>query len=252
MLRPLLNITNWDARPKGANYFEREWLKEVDKIPYGAACCRAYDMAATERSQVNKSPDATVSIKMYRDQNGYFYLAGEYHDQFIDKDINIKGRVCKRVGDRDNVIKLQAAYDGTECIIVSPIDPGAAGKQVYTEFAKKMSSVDIGGERYSFRVKKDPVPNNKSKLTRFLPFADAAENGLIYIVKSTFDSATYNFIMKEMEAFNGERSTSERKDDFPDAVATAYNFMCQKRIRPKYTGALTTNATTILGKSRNR
>lgn len=213
---------NWDARAKGANYCERSWFKEVDKIPSGTIFGRGYDLAATEGSQVNKTPDATTGVKMHKDKDGYFYLVGDYCKAFVDEDTGVSGRVCKRVGDRDNVMTKQAEHDGTDCIIVLPVDPAAAGKQVYQEMAKKFSGL-------GYRVKKDPVPGNKAKLTRFLPFADAAENGLIRIVKSSFDKTTYEWIMKELESFDGERSTSHRKDDFPDCIATIYNYLCTAR-----------------------
>lgn len=215
---------NWDVRLSGSNYFLREWLVEVDKVPIKAVCARGYDFAATERSQVQKSPDATTSIKLYKDRDGIFYLSGEYHPDFIDEDINVHGRMCKRVGERDNIILKQAAYDGEECMIISPVDPGAAGIQVFTEMAKKFN-------RAGFRFKKDIIPTNKSKLTKFLPFADAAENGLVRIVRSTFDKPTYEFIMKELEAFNGERSTADRHDDFADCLGTVFNTLSAGRIR---------------------
>tara|TARA_B100001105_G_scaffold204145_2_gene167909 strand:- start:8293 stop:9642 length:1350 start_codon:yes stop_codon:yes gene_type:complete len=213
---------NWDARLSGSNYFLREWLKEVDTVPLGAACARGYDFAATERSQVNKSPDATTSIKMYV-KDGYYYLAGEYHSSFVDDETGVSGRLCKRVGDRDNILLKQAEYDGQECTIFSPVDPGAAGVQVFTEMAKKFSSE-------GFVFKKDVVPTNKSKLTKFLPFAGAAENGLVYIVKNTFDKVTYEFIMKELEAFDGERSSSARHDDFPDCISTVFNSLSKAKV----------------------
>lgn len=217
--RLYLNRTNWDARAKGANYFERDWLKEVSRLPRGTVMARGYDLAATERSQVNKEPDATVGIKMHRDRDGYFYLTGNFCKDFYDEPTKVYGRLCSRVGERDNIMAKQAELDGSDCIIVLPVDPAAAGKQVYVEMAKKFAGL-------GFRVKKDPVAGNKAKLTRFLPFADAAENGLIRIVRSTFDTPTYEWIMKELESFDGERSTNSRKDDFPDAIATVYNYLC--------------------------
>jgi predicted phage terminase large subunit-like protein len=239
-----LNITNWDARLSGANYFERGWLNDIDKIPAGTVFGRGYDLAATEVSQVNKFPDATTGVKMHKDKNGYFYLVGDYCKEFIDKDNNVYGRVLKRVGDRDNVIIKQAEHDGSDCVIVLPVDPAAAGKQVYQEMAKKFASK-------GYRVKKDPVAGNKAKLTRFLPFADAAENGLIYIVRSSFDTLTYEWLMKELEAFNGERSTSSRKDDFPDCIATIYNYLCQAKVRQTFS-VPSAGSNTIYNAHKNR
>ena len=237
----------WDARAKGANYFERDWLVSVDSYPHSASMARAYDLAATERSQVEKSPDATVGIKMVKDRDGYFYLVGDYCKDFVDDKLEVKGRLCKRVGERDQIIAKQCEHDGDKTILVLPVDPGAAGKQVYNEMAKK-----FGGLGY--RVKKDPIPTNKDKVTRFIPFADAAENGLIRIVKNSFDKTTYDFIMKELESFDGERSTSTRKDDFVDAIATAYNFLSNNKTHratriPKH--AKTSGGKTQLSNLRN-
>lgn len=218
---------NWDARAKGANYFERSWLKETTKIPQGTVFGRGYDLAATERSQVNKNPDATTGVKMHKCKDGYFYLVGDFHPDFIDEETLVSGRVCARVGSRDKIMLKQAQQDGSDCLIVLPVDPAAAGKQVYQEMAKKFANK-------GYRVKKDPVAGNKAKLTRFLPFADAAENGLIYIVRSSFDKVTYEWVMKEMESFDGERSTATRKDDFPDCIASIYNYLCQAKVRRPY------------------
>lgn len=220
--RAQLLLGNWKIRSKGANYFLRSWLQEVNRIPEGCTVQRGYDLAATERSQVNKTPDATTSIKLYRDRNGYYYIAGNYHENFYDDVEQVHGRVCKRVGDRDNVMLSQAKLDGDECVIILPVDPASAGKQVYTEMSKFFTG-------HGFRVKKDPVAGNKSKLTRFLPFATAAENGLIKIVRNTFDDKTYEWIMKELESFDGERSTTTRKDDFADCLATVFNYACTSR-----------------------
>lgn len=212
----------WDARPKGANYFEREWLHHIDKIPYCTNWVRAYDFAATERSQVNKDPDPTVSIKMCKDKEGYYTIIGDYHKNFFDDVLEVEGRFCKRVGERDKIILQQAEWDGKDVKIVAPQDPASAGKHQWIEQAKYFTS-------HGFIFKKDPMPTNKNKLTKFLPFANACESGLVRIVKSSFSPKTYEYIMKELEAFDGERSTTTKHDDFADACASAYNYLCSTR-----------------------
>lgn len=234
---------NWNARPKGANYIDFDWFKEVDKVPDGLVYARGYDLAATERTQVNKHPDATVSIKMGT-LNGYYYIFGSYCDSFYDPVEEVYGRMLKRVGDRDMTMLAQAKHDGDEVAIVLPVDPASAGKQVYNEMAKFFTS-------HGFRVKKDPVAGNKSKLTRFLPFATAAENGLIYIVRSSFDEKTYQWIKKELESFDGERSTTTRKDDFPDSFATVFNYLCTKKTH-KAVALPEINAPTLLAGHRKQ
>ena len=221
---------NWDARPQGANYWERGWVKEIlsHEMPKDVVCCRGYDLAATERSQANKWPDPTASGQLFKDKNGYYYLAGNYHEKFYDDVLEVYGQFCKRAGDRDQHIMMQAHHDGPECTIVLPVDPGSAGKSSYESMACVLM-------QEGFIVKPDPMPSNKSKLTRFLPFATACENGLVYVLKDTFDKKTLDFIYKQLEAFDGERSTSTRKDEFPDLWASSWNFLSRKKVSKPFT-----------------
>ena len=75
------------------------------------------------------------------------------------------------------------------------------------------------------------MPTQNGKLTRYLPFSSAAENGLVYLVKNTFNPATLEAFFKENEAFDGERSSDHRKDDWPDATASAFNYLASARIK---------------------
>lgn len=213
----------WAEFAFGSKYFKRDWLTEVDRVPAEALCVRAYDFGASERTQTNKYADPTVSIKLYKSKDGYYTLAGEYHRDFYDEVDEIEGAIYKRSGDRDNIMLKQAAYDGKEVHIVAPQDPAAAGKALFTQQAKFFTE-------HGFIFKKDPCPVNKNKLTKFLPFATAAENGLVRIAKSTFSEKTYNYIMKQLENFDGERSSTTRRDDFADCVASGYNYLCQAKI----------------------
>lgn len=219
--RARLLYGNWDARPQGANYFKREYLKEVDSIPLWATKVRAYDKAGTERSTANKTPDFTAGIGVARDQDGYYYLYGSYHPDFIDNgdwSTGTQGRFCKKAGERDNIIAKQAAEDGDDTIIIFSVDPGQAGISEFTTSSRDLISK-------GFIVEKDPTPGNKSKLTRFSPFAQLAQNGFVRIVKNSFDIPTYEALMKELESFNGERSTGSRKDDWADAISSGVNFL---------------------------
>ncbi|QYC52509.1 terminase large subunit, PBSX family [Salmonella phage SSBI34] len=212
---------NWDARPEGANYFKRSYLTEVDVLPIGCTKVRSYDKAGTERSTGNKTPDFTAGIGVARDQDGFYYLYGNYHDEFIDDgewSTMTMGRFCKKVGKRDTIIKKQAHMDGDDTIIIFSVDPGQAG---LSEFMT--SSRDLISE--GFIVEKDPTPGNKSKLTRFSPFAQLAENGFVRIVKKSFPIDTYNALMKELEQFDGQRSSGTKKDDWADAVASGINYL---------------------------
>lgn len=220
---------NWYYRPAGSNYFKRDWLKKADKVPARAKCCRAWDKASTEPSEVYRQPDYTASTKLWKDVDGYFYITGEYITDVTacdDKDTEVFGKFRKRPGDRDKTILKQAKKDGDDCIIVFPVDPGQAGKTEFEASAKAMAAE-------GFIVKKDPMPPQKSKLTRFTPFASAAENGLVYIVESSFpNERTLDKFLTELEKFDGTDSTDLRKDDWADSTASAFNFISKELVIP--------------------
>ena len=212
---------NWNARPEGANYFLRTYLKEADVVPLNAKSVRAYDKAGTERTSGNKTPDFTATIKVSKDENGFYYLSGDYCPEFVDDGLystQTQGRFCKKAGERDLIIRKQAEYDGDDVTIIFSVDPGQAG---ISEFVTSSRALLADG----YVVEKDPTPGNKSKITRFSPFAQLAQQGFVYIVKSSFDPKTYEALMKELESFNGERSTTSRKDDWVDAVSSGVNYL---------------------------
>lgn len=212
---------NWNARPEGANYFLRSYLKDADKVPLNAKSVRSYDKAGTERTSGNKTPDFTAGIKVSKDEDGFYYLSGDYCPEFIDDGLystQTEGRFCKKAGERDLIIKKQAIHDGDDVTIIFSVDPGQAG---ISEFVTSSRALLAEG----YVVEKDPTPGNKAKITRFSPFAQLAQQGFVYIVRSSFDSHTYEALMKELESFNGERSTVSRKDDWVDAISSGVNYL---------------------------
>ena len=226
----------WAEFAFGSKYFKRDWIDHTDKVPTDGLTVRAYDFGASERTMSNKNPDPTVSIKMHKSKDGYYTLMGDYHEDFYDKVDDIQGAMYLSSGERDRIMLKQAAFDGSEVYLVGPQDPAAAGKALWNQQAKYFAE-----EGYIY--KKDPMPITKNKLTKFLPFATSAENGLIRIVKSTFSENTYNHIMKQLENFDGERSTKTKKDDFADAIASAYNFLSKERVIRAYSLPDTTSPT---------
>lgn len=167
---------------------------------------------------------------MARCKQGYLYLYGDYHKDTYDDLFEVHGQYCKRSGARDKQIVKQAEYDGSDTIIVLPVDAGAAGVSTYQQMAKTFMAE-------GFLVKRDPAPNNKSKLVRFQNFATACENGNVFIVWDSFDAKTREFIFKQLEQFDGERSTSSKKDEFPDVCASAANFLLAKKVRGRFSGS---------------
>ena len=140
-----------------------------------------------------------------------------------------KGRFRKKPADRDRIIEEQAEWDGSDCKVILPIDVGSAGKTEYQSSARKLI---VKG----FTVKADPMPTNKSKVTKYSPFSSACGAGLVYIVESSFpDKQTLEMFYKENEAFSEERSTRQRKDDWADTLATAFNYLSKEEVIPSFT-----------------
>lgn len=215
---------NWYARPEGSNYVTRGMVKKAEVIPHDAKCVRAWDKAASEPSDINRYPDYTACIGMAKDTKGDYYLFGNFHDDNHDDKSDVYGKFRKIIGKRDALIRKQAEFDGSDMEVILPQDPGAAGVAEFTESAKALSAAGIV-------AKADPMPSNKSKLTKFSPFASACENGMMFIVESTFENkATLDGFWKEVESFDGERSTGTKKDDWPDCAATAFNYLAKKKV----------------------
>lgn len=182
-------------------------MHKLDTVPLNCSEARGWDLASSEPSEKNRKPDFTASVKMLKTKSGEYIIVGDYDERSKDELTQVYGRFRKRPGERDLLIISQASFDGRECDIVIPEDPGAGGKVAFREMSKTIISE-------GFSVKKDPCPNNLKKLKRFEPFSTAAQNGLVSIVESTFpNKQTLEAFYKELEAFDGERSSSDRKDD---------------------------------------
>lgn len=217
---------NWLAREEGSNFFDRSWLKDTNQYPQGGRCCRAWDKASSEPSDKERHPDYTAcSPRMYKCKDGYYWLVGDYVKTCIDKNETdeVYGRFRLRAGERDNLMVEQAKHDGEDCRILLPVDPGAHGKTEYEYSALKLI-------QEGFSVHPDPAPTNASKLKKAEPFFNACQNRLVYIVRNTFTEDTYNAIMKELESFDGTRSTRHKKDDWVDSIATAFNYMNKEKV----------------------
>lgn len=220
---------NWFVKEQASSYFNREDLKKVENIPVSAVCVRAWDKAGTEPSEANPFPDFTACIKMYKDLNGELYISGEFHHSCHDKKFpDVYGRFREKPGFRDNIILNQAIYDGEDCKIIIPCDPGAHGITEYTESAKKLAQA-------GFIVRKELGGNSKSKLQKFSPFSAAVQNGFVNIVENTFPNVqTLEAFYRELENFDGTNSSRSKKDDWVDAVSTAYNYLSKEVIIPKF------------------
>lgn len=207
-------------------------MKTLQDIPKGCRAYRSLDVAHEAPHDKNKDPDYTaLSPLILKDQDGYYWLLGNYHTGLIDKpakasDHPVIGRVRRLAGDRNNCIAMQAkldielqeTYGYSRPKFVITKDSGA-GSGDYQSILTRLTEVGAS-------VITDRSPNNVigKKAKDFIDFAAAAENGLIRIVPETWPKDTLEAFLKELEAFDGvTKSTRTRKDDWVDATALCFN-----------------------------
>lgn len=188
---------NWKIRPASGQYFQRERINLIDKVPDNVVeWVRRWDLAGTEPSESNPTPDYTVGVLLGKTNRGRIILA----------DV-IRGRW--KVGAVRDIVKNTAITDHANwqnVKIVLPQEPGQAGKDQFDNYAQMLSGFHIVAERES-----------RDKITRAEPFAAAWQNGLVDMVVAPWNDA----FLGEAESFPPE--TKGQHDDQVDAAAGAYN-----------------------------
>lgn len=204
----------WYFRADAGTYFNREWCKVVNEIPRDANRVRSWDLASSEPTSEYKNPDYTASVRMSRANDGYYY-------------IETGKRFRKKPGSRDNEMIKVAERDTDDVVVTIPRDPGAGGKAVAESLSKLFAA-------NGFVCRQIAAGNVKGmKVKRFTPFSSAAENGLIRIVKSGWDSQEeLDQYLEELETFTGD---GKGKDDWVDATADAFNELSTARYIPDFT-----------------
>lgn len=222
--RKQLLLGCWALDEDDCLYFKRSWLKEAPIVPVGSKRVRAYDLGYSEPTPSNRYPDFTVGIGMAKCPKGDYYIFGDFVEDFKDDKTLVYGRMRKRSGDRDNVILKQAEHDLEDCFIILPKE-GAAGKDSFEQKRKFFSEA-------GFIVKQEDVPVNlkNKKIIQFAAFGAEAEHGNVYIVKSSFNKPTLEWLLTELERFDGLPSTGRKKDDAPDSVSMAYRALQKHKV----------------------
>lgn len=214
--RKQLLLGCWSTDTDSGMYFNRKWLKRATHVPLGCKTVRGWDLGnGVDEPERNLYPDFSAHVKMSKSTEGEYYIHG-------------CGRFKKRAGSRDEDILALCKDDGVDTVCVVPQDGGAAGKQVCEDFVRKLS-------KNGFTGAKDSAPQNANKLKKFEAFSIAAEQGLVYIVESSFDKAELENWYTELETFKGDKSTRTKKDDYPDATSIAFNYLNKKLVLPEFT-----------------
>lgn len=192
---------NWHISVQKGDWFDRKWVKIIDRAPSNCITVRYWDRAATVKDANHRNPDATAGIKLgYAD--GIYYVINLQH--FYKSPHQV----------RNSIIETAKAELATACVIEQ--DPGQAGK---TE-AQFLAGDIMRTTKAEVRIRRVTT----DKLTRFKSFSSAAEAGLIYVVVGEWN----NRFFEELEAFETE---GNHHDDIVDASSGAFNFLHNKIVK---------------------
>lgn len=196
---------NWDIREDASGYFKSEWLGEpVNPFDLDIVSrCRAWDIAGSLPSELLPNPDWTAGVLMAKTKSGLYV---------IEDVVRFRGRY----GEVMQKIIETASSDPDNTQILLPQEPGQAGKAAGGMMVKELVENGFWAKLRS---------SNKSKVTRFMPVASAAEAGLMRYVIGGWNDAYF----AEMEAFTGDRAN---KDDQVDATSDCFITLAQKLNMP--------------------
>ena len=193
---------NWNIKEGGGKIFRDEYFHYRNGILADdiVAVCRAWDLAATEKTKQNKSPDATASCLMGRLIDGRFVILDVSNDCLSAK--NVRSLIC------DKAEQDYSMY-GEKYSIFLPQDPGQAGKAQAEAYVRMLSGYNVTTHTV-----------NGSKVSRAQPLAIQMENNNVIILGDKPWNKQYQ---RQMVAF-----PDSDHDDMVDASSDAFNTLSNK------------------------
>jgi predicted phage terminase large subunit-like protein len=185
---------SWFARPEASGYWKREWIQLVDYPNVRTRHrVRAWDLAFSKPSEQYPNPDWTRGVLMSKDKLNIYTV--EHLASMRD-----------RVHEVEKLIFDTAVQDGTDTIIVIPLDPAAAAGAYAKDLQRRLAE-----KGFTCRLAK-PVT---SKVTRFAPFSSVTQAGYVHVVKADWNKDFFD----ELEIFDGDK---KKKDDIADACSDCF------------------------------
>src|SRR5467141_1914418 len=167
--RERLLVGNWKIRAAAGLYFKREWCAVVDEVPADLEIVRYWDLAATEKTELN-DPDWTVGIKLGRDKNGGCWLLDMVRER-------------ANPGDVERLLLNTATHDGKRVSIGFGKDPGQAGKSQALHLVRALSGFTV-----------TPASKSRDKITRFGPFSSQCRVGNLKIRRGRWNEDLFRVL----------------------------------------------------------
>lgn len=185
---------NWKIKPAAGLYFKREWVKIIPfhQVPFKLVKKRGWDLAATEKTQLN-SPDWTCGTKIGKDDAGNYYILD--HTYIRRSPAGVKSH-----------LQIMAAGDGREVIQYLPQDPGQAGKWQTSALREALDGYPV-----------ETSLETGDKGVRFGPFSSMAQTGKVFVVEGEWNERW----LSTLEGFNPEDKNG--LDDDVDSTSRAFN-----------------------------
>lgn len=191
---------NWKIRPAAGKYFKRGNFEIVDVVPNKVeAWVRSWDLAATEVSNAEPSPDATAGVLIGRMTDGRYIVADVKH---IRKNANDVRKAVLSAATLDKV-----RYKNVK--ITVPQDPGQAGKEQANSYVKMLAGHPI-----------ETIRPTGSKENRANPFASQVQAGNVLMLRGDWNEE----YLAELESF-----PDGSHDDMVDASSDAFNKLSEVR-----------------------
>src|SRR6266849_1169877 len=160
---------NWKIRPAAGLYFKREWCAVVDEVPTDIDIVRYWDLAATEKTELN-DPDWTVGLKLGRDRSGGYWLLDVV-------------RARANPGDVERLLLNTAVQDGKRVTIGFGQDPGQDGKSQALHLVRALGCFTV-----------HPATESGDKLTRFGPFSSQCRAGNVKIRRGLWNEDLFRVL----------------------------------------------------------
>lgn len=191
--RERLLMGNWKIRPSAGSYFPAGCVTVVRTIPTDIKFwVRKWDLAASEPSEKNPNPDATVSVLMGKSDNNRYIIADAIH---MRKPAHTVRKMIKNVAMQDRL-----NFHRVKTII--PQDPGQAGKDQSQSLIAFLSGYNVKAVR-----------ETGSKETRSEPLSAQWQAGNVDLLAGNWNRD----YLSEMQEFpEGDH------DDYVDATNGAF------------------------------
>lgn len=191
---------NWKIRPSAGLYFKASQFQVVDQVPSRiVAICRAWDLAATEKTPTNKSPDQTAGVMIARMADNRYIVLDARGGCYSASNVR---QMIRSTGSED-VANWRCNHIGI------PQDPGQAGKEQGESYVRFLAGHSVWVHTVS-----------GSKVVRAEPFAAQVQQGNVLMLKGPWNKP----YTREMESF-----PDGAHDDFVDASSDAFSFVAKYR-----------------------